>query len=395
MNTFLSDNSYLAIIEEVTAGTPLTPTTFIPLVSENLKTVVNHSADRRMRGIDWKTTGLLRGNRTHEGDIVVLGDPDTLGHFLNMLMSKTSTTGTADGYTHTFDVGTPSSYTFDIKKGQYVQRYFGVHIQKLKVEFKDGQMQLTISVSAMGQFSVGTVGVALTGAGMVSLTLDDNYDIAPNNGLVVGDVININGTSVTLLTVNANGTVVTFASTAITASVGAMVYLVPQTPSFPALQDPFYFGNLFAGFGVDASASATAAASRSTATPIYELAITFSNNLFMQNGSGRFDPVQILVGTKEAQVTIKQLFQNAAQKQAWQDRTKQALTLAFFGKFIKSDFSTQEKLTLTFNNIKLIEHANEIKVGEFIMDNENFEVLYDTTDSQAVQAVLINRTAAY
>ncbi len=223
--------------------------------------------------------------------------------------------------------------------------------------------------------------------------MDDEYDIAPNRGLVAGDVININGTDVTLLTVNANGTTVTFASTAITAAVGTLVYLKPQTASLAILQDPFYFGNLLAGFGVDASAAATAAASRSTATPIYELEVTIKNNLFAQNGSSRIDPVQILQGSKEAMITLKQLFTTTAQRNAWQDRTKQAIVLVFLGKFIKADFSTQEKLTLTFNNVKLLGNDNKIEVGEYIADEQEFVALYDSSDGAAMTASLINRTA--
>lgn len=399
--TYLSDNSYLAIGEEATAGTAVIPSNFVPLISADVKTVVNHTADRRMKGIDWKSTGLLRGNRTHEGEIVILGDPDTLGHCLNMVMNKASTSGNGtDGYTHTFNVGAPSSYTFDIKKGQYVQRYFGVYVNEMKVEFVDGQMQITLSIMAMGQFSVATLGVALTGAGMTAITMDDEYDIAPNRGLVTNDVLAVGltaggYTNVTLTSVNANGIGVGFSSTSLTAAVGKSLYLVPQNPSFATLQDPFYLGNLLAGFGATASASATAAGSRSTATVLYDLVITIKNNLFAQNGSNRFDPAQILIGTKEAQVSCKQLFTDNLQRQAWQDRTKQAITLIFLGKFIKTDFTTQEKLTLTLNNVKLVTNDNGIKIGEYIMDDQSFEVNYDTGDSQAMQAVLVNRTASY
>lgn len=398
--TYLSDNSYLAIGEESVAGTAVIPSNFVPLISENIKTIVNHTADRRMKGVSWKTTGVLRGNRTHEGDIVVLGDPDTLGHFLNMVFNKASDSGSTPTYTHTFNVGSPSSYTFDIKKGAYVQRFFGVYVEKLKIDFQDGQMQLTVSISAMGQFSTATLGVALTGAGMTAATFDDEYDIAPARGLVAADVLAVGltaggFTNVTLLTVTAAQSGVTFASTSLTSAVGVPLYLVPQTPSFATLSDPFYFGNLFAGFGAATAAAATAAGARSTATAIYDLTITFTNNLFKANGSSRFDPVQIMVGTQEAQIQLKQLFQTVAQKQDWQDRVKQALTLVFYGKMTDTAMTAPEKLTLTFNNIKLIDHANEIKVGEFIMDDESFEVLYDTSDSQAVQAILINKTASY
>ncbi len=394
MATYLSDNSYLMVKPEATAGTAVIPTILIPLVSSSLKTVTNYSADRRMKGLDWKSNDLLRGNRSHEGEITVLCDPDTLGHIMNMVMAKGSTTGSAPaGFTHPFTVGAPKSYTFEIKKGLYAQRYFGVYIDKVDFDFQDGQLQAKLSVKAMGQLSVATVGVALTGAAMTSLTLDDEYDIAPNRGFVVGDVINVGGVDLTLTSVASNGYAVGFASTTVTASIGAPVYLKPLTVTQPTLFDPLYFGNLFAGFGADATASATAAALRTTATPIYDFKFSINNNLFAQNGSSRMDPVQIVTQTKEAQVELMQLFTGVAQRQAWMDRSKQSLTLVFYGKFIQADFGTQEKFTLTLNRVKLLENEHEIKVGDLIVDNEKFEVLYDNTDGVAMSATLINRSA--
>ena len=70
------------------------------------------------------------------------------------------------------------------------------------------------------------------------------------------------------------------------------------------------------------------------------------------------------------------------------------MVMILYGKFIKADFTTQEKLTLIFNNVKLIDNDNEIKVGDHIVDKQSFEVLYDNVDAQAMEASLINRTAA-
>jgi len=390
---YLADNSYLAIIPEVTAGTPLIPTNFVPLISESIKTNVNYLADQRMKGVAWKSSDLLRGNRVHEGDLVALGDPDTLGHFLNMVMKLGSTTGDADGYTHPFTVGDPQSYTIEIKKGLYAQRYFGVLIDELKMDFSEGQLQLTSSIKAMGQFSVASVGVALTGAGMTDLILDDQYDISPNRGLVVGDIIVVGGVDVTIATVAADGFTVTFLSTVVTASVGDPVYLKPQTASIASLQDPFYLGNMLVGIGADETAATAASASRTLATPVYDMSISIKNNLFAQNGSTRFDPVTIVPRTKEAQIALKQLFENVSQRQDFYDKTKQAITISALGKFIKDDFTTQESLTLTFNNVKLMTSDNAIEVGELIADTQEFEVLYDSVDGAAMSASLVNRTA--
>lgn len=389
---YLSDNAYLAIKPEATAGVAVTPTIMLPLVSESIRTVVNHSADQRMKGINWKANGLLRGFRSHEGEVVVLADPDTLGHFLNMTFTKGSTTGNAtDGYSHPFTVGTPDTYTIDIKKGDHVVRYFGVMVDELKLDFSDGQLQITASISALGQFSVAKLGVTSAGA-VTSVTLDDDYDIAPNRGLAVGDVIDVDGVALTLSSVDANGIAVGFSSTTVGKSAGATVKLKPQAVSFSTLQDPFYFGNLLVGFGADES-EATTNATQANSTPLYDLSISFKNNLFKQNGSNRIDPVLIAPRTREAQIEVKQLFENADQRKAWLNRSKQAITMKFFGKFIKADFTTQELFTLKFHNVQLLENDNPLSVGEFIQDEQKFEVLYDNADAKALTMSLVNRTA--
>ena len=392
--TYLADNQYLAIKPESTAGDAVIPTIFVPLVSESVKTVLNHSVDRRMKGNNWQGNDLLRGNRSHEGEITILADPDNLGHVLNMLMTKGSTTGDAtDGYTHPFTVGNGDSYTFEIGKGAYAQRYFGVHIEEARISFVDGQMQVTMLIKAMGQVSTAQLAIAASGA-VTSLTLDNNYDIAPNRGFVVGDVVVIGTDEVTLTSVGSNGTDIGFTSTSLTYSIGEEIYLKPLTVSNPTLQDPFYLGNVLVGLGADESAATTASQDRATATPIYDLEIVVKNNLFSQNGSSRFDPVQIIPRTRQAGITLKQLLSSEDQRTAALHRTKQAITLNVTGKNINPDFSTSETLTLKFNNVKLIESDNVLEVGELIKDEQSFEALYDDSDAAAMSATLVNRTAA-
>ena len=334
----------------------------------------------------------MRGFRSHEGEVVILADPDILGHFLNMVFTKGSTTGDAtNGYTHPFTVGTPDSYTMEIKKGDSVVRYFGVRIDELKLDFADGRLQVTASVKAMGQVSTAKLGVALSGASTEAI-LSDVYDLAPNRGLVVGDKLSINGTEVTLTSVDVDGVTVGFSSTSITASVGAEIFLKPLTVTQPTLQEPFLMGNLLVGFGVDES-DATSNAVQADSTPLYDLSISIKNNLFAQNGTNQVDPVLIAPQIREASIECKQLYSSTAQRSAWLSRSKQAITFIFKGKHIKTDYTTFEQLTLKCHNVKLIENGNPLNVGEFISDEQTFEVLYDNTDAKAVTVELINRSA--
>lgn len=389
---YKANDAYIAFKPEATQGTAVLPTIMLPLISEDLKTVVNHVADPRIKGIGWKSNQLNRGFRTHEGSVVVLGDPDTLGHFLNMTLKKGTTSGDADGYTHPFTVDTPKSYTIEVKKGDHVVRYFGAMIDELKLSFDNGNLLITANIKAMGQFSVAKLGVALTGTPVTEVVLGDEYDINPTRGLVAGDKLDVGGTECTVASLDTDGVTVVITSASPTATAGSTVKLKPQAVSFSNLQDPLYFGNLFAGFGADES-EATTNATQALSTPLYDFTISIKNNLFSQNGSNRLDPVAIKPQVPEANLQCKQMFQNADNRNEWLSRTKKAITLKLYGKHIKSDFSTQELATFKFYNVGLLENGNPLNVGEYIFDEQNFEALYDNSDAKALTVDLVNRTA--
>lgn len=391
--SYLSENSYLAVKPESTAGTAVIPTNFVPLVNESIRAIVNHTADKRIKGVSWNSNDLLRGSRSQEGEVVILADPDNLGHFLNMFMLKGTTTGDAtDGYTHPFTVGDCDSYSFEISRGAFAQRFFGVKVNELRLEFADGNLQVRADIKAVGQFSVAKLGVALTGAGMTSMTLDDEYDLEPTRGLVVGDTLVI-GTDEVIITAITDTKTVEFASADLTYSIGEPVYLKSQTVTLPSLQDPFYFGNTLVGVGADETEATTNAGSRSTATPVHDLSVILRNNILEIPRSGRVDPIELKTRSKQGQIQMKQLLESEDNYADFLARTKQAITIIIKGKYIKSDFTTNEQLTLKFHNVKLTENSNKLEVGEYIVDDQNFEVLYDNTDGKAMTADLINRTA--
>lgn len=397
MANYLADTSYLAVIPEAVGaeGTALKPTNFIPLISESIRSDLAHEADRRMKGVAWKSDDLLRGSRNHEGDIVVLADPDNLGHLLNMTLKKGVTVDNSpNGYVHPFTVGAARSYTIEIPKGTYAQRYTGVKGENLKLEFVDGKLQATLNVKAMKQFSVAALATALTGVGMTTVVLKQDYDLKPTDGLVAGDILNItdSGTGLevpcTIVTVDADGITLTITSAEITASIGDAVKLKPQSPSFTDLVEPFFQGNALVGVGADETAATTAAATKATATAMYEFVINKINNLLSAPAGKSMDPVKLLPRTQEANLTISQLFETEAQHQAWLDRIKQAVTMIVRGKAIGTAL---ELLTWKFYKVKLITNEEPLDVGEYIFDKQMFEVLYEST--VAMDVSLVNRSA--
>jgi len=392
MNYF-SDQGYLAVIPEGTPGTAVIPTNFVPLISESIKTIQNLSTDKRMKGRTWGANDLLKGARTQEGEIAVEADPDNLGHFLNMLIKLGSTTGDAtDGYTHPFLQGDPDSYTVEFNRGAYAIRVVGVQASELRLEFQDNRMVVKSQIQGLGQFSVATLGVALTGAGMTSIVLDDKYDREPTKGLAVGDKLVI-GTDEATITAITDDVTVAITSASLTYSTGEEIHLKAQTPSYTGLRKAFNLGNMLIGLGADEASATSNAGAIATATPVHDFAIVLNRNILTIPRSGRLDPVAIKRQMLEGQIEMKQLLENADQRQKFLDIGKQALTLIVKGEHINPDFSTFEQMTFKFHNVKLMENSNNLEIGQYIVDDQKLEVLYDETDGLAIAISLVNKTA--
>jgi hypothetical protein len=349
-----------------------------------------------MKGLDWKSDDLLAGDRKHEGDIVIFADGDNLGHLLNMTYLKGTTTGSATGYTHPFTVGSPDSYTIEIQKGPYAQRYFGVKADQLKVEFVDQKMQVTASIKSMGQFSVGALKEALSGS-VTSLKLNSAYDMKPNSGLAVGDVLVVigdNGVGVeaTITTVNADGETVGFSAITVTGAIGNRVYLKAQTPSYTGIVAPFFLGDTLIGVGADNATALSNAGAKATATGMYNFAFTLKNNLLDAPASGSKDPFQLLPQTREAEITTRRLFEDETQHKAWLNSIKQAITMISTGEEISAG-GTHESLTVKFHKVKLTNNEEPLELDALIFDAQTFEVLYDSTDGYAIEISLVNKTA--
>lgn len=396
MSGYLGQKSYLAVKPETTAGTAVIPTNFIPLVSEAIKSVLNLSPDRRMKGLNWKSDDLLAGERKHEGDIVIYPNADDLGHLFNMLYLKGTTTGSATGYTHPFTVGSPKSYTIEIQKGPYAQRYFGVKADQLKLDFVDNKLQATASIKAMGQFSVGALKEALSGS-VTSLKLAGNYDSKPNSGLVVGDTICVELDSgsyqdVVLTSVNADGETLGFGTVSITSAIGKKVYLKAQTPSYTGQLGILTLGNALIGVGADSSTATSNSESKALATPFYQFAFSLKNNLLDAPASGSKDPFQLLPQVREGEITTRRLFENESQHLAWLNMTKQAITMVITGDEISAG-GTHESFTIKFHNVKLTANDEGLEVDSLIFDSQTLEVLYDQTDGYAIEITIVNKTA--
>jgi len=394
MSNYLGDKSYLAIKVEAAENTPIKPDIFIPLISESIRSILNREPDNRMAGLDWKSDDILKGRHTHEGTLELYADADTLGHIFNMLYKKGNTTGSgADGYTHPFTPADPKSYTIEIAKGLYAQRYWGVKADNLRLEFDNNKLKAIIDIRAVGQFSTAKLEVALEGEGEVEAVFQQDYVLNPTEGLKIGDVITVGGVAITLTSVDADGVTVGFGAIAVTASIGDSVYLTAQAYSYVAAQEPLFEGNALVGVGADDTAADTAASAKATATPFQEFILELRNNLLQQPATGQHDPIKLLPQTKEGQVITKKLFDSVDQHEKWLALDKQAMTIVVKGKFIKTDRTTWELFTVNLYKVKLNPNVNAVMTGEYIFDEQTFEILYDRTDDKAILISIVNNTA--
>lgn len=390
---YLADKSFLCIKPQADPGTVVIPTIHLPLVSEGIKVNNNFAADRRMKGLDWKSDDIIQAMRSISGPLSVWADPDTLGHILNMCMTKGVTTGDdSNGYTHPFTPGDGDSYVIEIPRGDFAQRFWGCRGDNLGLKFEDGKLMASLDIKGIGQFSAARLAVALTGAGMTSATFKTDYDPRPTDGLVAGDVIRIGSTNITITSIT-NATTIAFASTSVTASVGDSVFLLAQTPSLSTLSQPFFLRSTLVGVGDDTTEADTNAASRTLASECYDIELAYKNNLLETPASGSFGASSILNRVKEAGLTLSRLFETPEQHNKWLQRVKQAITIIATGDFIKTDFSTSELLTIKLHKVKLINNDEPLDIGEYIFDKQTFEALYDSSDAESIEIELVNKSA--
>ena len=146
MSVQASVRSYVGIAKEVTKGTPVAPTDFIPVLASSLKPVdvIMPLYDQGLRGSNVNSYAYIPG-RTHStvdlgGDVF----PDTIGYSLAGVMGEVTTTGASAPYTHTIalkntaTVGAdsqPTAYTLTDYYAANVRAYGGQQFHDFVLTF--------------------------------------------------------------------------------------------------------------------------------------------------------------------------------------------------------------------------------------------------------------------
>ena len=388
----LSNIGYFGLIKEVTPGTPLVPTDFIPLYDENISTMGNFVDITPAYGSRFATYQTLPGQRSYKGDITCMAEANTAARLFDALLTKGTSTNAAGVYTYPYTLTNstaPATLTCDISLGNIVKRYWGVGISKIGESWNKNEMQFKISLAALGSFE-GREIASVSGAGPYTVTLADPngiFDGNPTKGVVVGDLIrffsSVNGATVDAVVATVvNGTQIT-TTTAITNVAGDAVHLRPATPSFNNVQ-PFLWAKTKVYFGATAAAAFAA-----TQTPVEQGSSWNITHSFKsddgEDRSGSFSPASLARTTADIDTNIKKICDTPEDLLLFNNLNKNAIVWRHF-----AGPTNQYELRITLNHVKMDNPLGNLKVGELVYADHKYHENYDVTDGQAFDVKVLN-----
>lgn len=388
----IANLGYAALKVQTAVATPITPDVYVPYYKQNINTDIHMIEDNPVYGNKFKDYLLLQGQRSHTGSLTVMAEPNTAAHWMNMLLTKGTTTG-AGPYTHPFTLtGDSKYYTLDISFGNYVQRFFDVCASKVSPSFDDGEMKFEVDVSACGSFYGREIATVVT----TTLTLKTDYDPVPNKGLVVGDLVRIykSSTGATLdtsiLTVNVDGITVTLNASAAAFAAGDMIYLRPATPS-PTVKTPFLWARTQFFFSDTAANALTASATATLQTRLddgteFSLLHMFDDDEGSKR-SGGFDPASLIRTIGDVELKIKKYFDTVEEITYWNALTKRALVM-------RSYSETGYEFRLTINQIKTKTNETNSESEAPVFWEIEYGTAYDSSDAQGFDVKVINNVTS-
>jgi hypothetical protein len=153
MSVQQSVRSYLGIAKEVTKGTIVAPTDFIPVAKDSIKPVdvVDALYDTGLRGSNVVNYNYLQGRTRSTFDFGGAVFADTVGYAIAGLLGSVATTGASAPYTHTISLKNsltsgaddqPISYTLTDFYAADVRSYPGCQFSDFSLKFNaDGMLE--------------------------------------------------------------------------------------------------------------------------------------------------------------------------------------------------------------------------------------------------------------
>ena len=391
----LANLGYLAMKLEASKGTPLQPDTFVPLYSESMAIDVHLDEDNPIVGVRAARYQSFLGQEDYKGTIKVLAEPNTLPHFLNMMLTKGSTTGDdTTGYTHPFTLGdTTKSYTIEFLKGNIPFRFYGVEAKDIAPSFEDNKMVMDISLSALGCFST----VKIKSASTDTVVLEDSERPNPTKGLTISDSLRLYSVSggtyedVTISDIDADGKTLTVSTISGTYIEGDLAWLVPLSESY-SIASPFSWARTEFRFGADAATALSATQTRVEKGSNWKLI----NALEADEGakrSGDFRPAALVRTQGDAEVTIKKFFKDGQEQNRFLQHLSRALVVRHYSPTDAGSDGTESELRMTINEYNIKENSVPLNTGEILYNNLVIAPKYKAADSQMFDIKVVNSLA--
>jgi hypothetical protein len=207
-----SVRSYLGIAKEVTKGTVVAPTDFIPVAKDSLKPVdlIDPLFDTGLRGSNVVNYNYIPGRKSSTVDFGGAVFADTVGYGIAGLLGSVATTGASAPYTHTISLKNsltsgaddqPISYTLTDFYAADVRSYPGCQFSDFSLKFNaDGMLEYDTKSTGFASSAVadptptfstvlptpvwrGTVSI---GGSAVSNAMNGNIDMKRNVTPVYG-----------------------------------------------------------------------------------------------------------------------------------------------------------------------------------------------------------------
>jgi len=164
MSVQASVRSYLGIAKEVTKGTVVAPTDFIPVAKDNLKPVdlVDPLYDTGLRGSNVVNYNYIQGRSRSTFDFGGAVFADTIGYSIAGLLGSVATTGASAPYTHTISLKNSLTSEADVQPLSYtLTDFYAVDVRSYPgCQFSD--FSLKFNADGMLEYDAKTTGWAST-----------------------------------------------------------------------------------------------------------------------------------------------------------------------------------------------------------------------------------------
>jgi hypothetical protein len=164
MSVQASVRSYLGIAKEVTKGTVVAPTDFIPVAKDNLKPVdvVDPLYDTGLRGSNVVNYNYIQGRSRSTFDFGGAVFADTIGYSIAGLLGSVATTGVSAPYTHTISLENSLTSDVDVQPISYtLTDFYAVDVRSYPgCQFSD--FSLKFNADGMLEYDAKTTGWAST-----------------------------------------------------------------------------------------------------------------------------------------------------------------------------------------------------------------------------------------